>query len=1349
MRTIMKKTGISSIILACSLLLSVIGQDVEIAELIPWTFNVSSSSSTTERGHHDHGLTISTRHRSTATVISTRVVATDTCFRKAKCSGTGGRRSKIPGHSLKLVFLATCSTFTRNLYLGIKIPGAVAVAVDKVNNDHLLPQNYTLHYEVHDTSSKLLRSVGLVCQEAHIDEVGLIIGPDHAQCNVEAIVAASNNKPLFSYACDEDKAAHNRNFLRINPTQRTVRKKTINLLVERKWKKFLILFTPTQNTKAEQLHRDAKTEGLDPLDIRGPVNDMTQIVAAFQETKSSTRIYVILSHNLMLSRFLVAMSVAGLLQFDPPRYMLIFLENQGQGDYRNQWRSYIRGNLWSTSAFNHEMQRELLQQFSGSLLVVRGRYPSKEDYGDFMTQVANRNKLPPFCVPIGRKNRAKQMPYLATAYLYDAIILYAKSVRELYEKTSAQNSSVTVRDIARNGTGIVDHLRNSNYSSILGYNTSLHENEGSQDIYGIYAFYYCHECSHIRRSISNNSEGSVNNTLPSPSSSSRVRRASDRGPAHNRKGISCIDNSSNDAQNDATSGDQTIVACLIDIEKNHARQLRELIYTIVDEPECGFDGEKCNDNDSKMRTIMLAFIIFGLPLPVIVMLQYKIWNAERMIMGLQWRISKNEIECISSRTRGSTRSLVQTNSNGGYFYSRVGIYQGSVVCLKQCSFGEGKIKFSRKLKKDICEIRDLKHRNLCAFLGICMQDDTALLVTEYRDRGSLHDVLNSEYTCLDEAFISSLIQDLLKGMSYLHENYGAHGRLTATNCVVTSRWTLQITDYGLNKFRYADAAAAEDCFKVLYNSLYRAPELLREPPSAPGTKEGDVYSLGIILHETVAGSGPFSLYHSQPDAQHIQDIEEVLRRVKRGSTTGEPLMRPNITELIEKPLGSNKKFLNLLRECWAEDVTHRPTFKAIVTFFPKLTEQQRSGNLMDHLVSMMEKYSSKLEKTIESRTFELQKEKILTEELLYSMLPRPVAQSLKHGIGVEPQSYDKVTIYFSDIVGFTSLSSDSTPMQIVTFLDDLYRMFDQIIKGYDVYKVETIGDAYMVVSGLPEKNELRHAGEIASMSLELIDKTQNEFKIAHRPQQLLELRVGLHTGPVMAGVVGLSMPRYCLFGDTVNTAARMESNGAANRIHISSACRTALEDLGGYVMETRGVVEMKGKGQQITHWLNNATHKAIKRRKTIRESMAPLLQKPGEYQRMSQSSFRLSYTDDSEPAVPRRCDPPMSLSERQRFMLDRERCASISSLKSEVMVLTRSGGQRGLTALCSAGSLDKLPPSLLRRNLNNRNGAGGVGTAMMEKRMSQSLTRRPTPPHHRSSALRLSHPPSPLVESDL
>lgn len=167
----------------------------------------------------------------------------------------------------------------------------------------------------------------------------------------------------------------------------------------------------------------------------------------------------------------------------------------------------------------------------------------------------------------------------------------------------------------------------------------------------------------------------------------------------------------------------------------------------------------------------------------------------------------------------------------------------------------------------------------------------------------------------------------------------------------------------------------------------------------------------------------------------------------------------------------------------------------------------RKPNIFDNMLAIMEIYASNLEVLVKERTNELLSEKKKTEMLLLRMLPKSVADQLKIGETVDPESFDCVTIYFSDIVGFTRIASESTPMQVVDLLNDLYTCFDSIIEHYDVYKVETSGDAYMVVSGLPQGNGNRHAGEIASMALHLLSEIQH-FEIRHRSGERLQLRIG-------------------------------------------------------------------------------------------------------------------------------------------------------------------------------------------------------------------------------------------------
>lgn len=236
--------------------------------------------------------------------------------------------------------------------------------------------------------------------------------------------------------------------------------------------------------------------------------------------------------------------------------------------------------------------------------------------------------------------------------------------------------------------------------------------------------------------------------------------------------------------------------------------------------------------------------------------------------------------------------------------------------------------------------------------------------------------------------------------------------------------------------------------------------------------------------------------------------------------------------------------------------------------------------LMRNAVGTIQMYAANLAQ----KARELKREKRKSDTLLFQMLPPSVAQQLKQTQQVPAEYYEAVTVYFSDIVGFTEIAAENTPLEVVTFLNSIYKLFDARIECYDVYKVETIGDSYMVASGLPVRNGDKHVSEIATMALDLL-AASSVFQVPKRPGERLQIRSGVHTGPVVAGIVGTKMPRYCLFGDTVNTASRMESTGEALRIHISLEMKKALDAVGGFRIEHRGLVDVKGKGSMDTYWL--------------------------------------------------------------------------------------------------------------------------------------------------------------------
>jgi guanylate cyclase len=202
-----------------------------------------------------------------------------------------------------------------------------------------------------------------------------------------------------------------------------------------------------------------------------------------------------------------------------------------------------------------------------------------------------------------------------------------------------------------------------------------------------------------------------------------------------------------------------------------------------------------------------------------------------------------------------------------------------------------------------------------------------------------------------------------------------------------------------------------------------------------------------------------------------------------------------------------------------------------------------------------------------------------SDDLLLNILPQPVADRLKAGEGVIADRVEHVSVLFADLVDSTPLSESLTPTDLVEFLNEVFTRFDDLADELGVEKIKTIGDAYMVVGGLPEERE-DHLEAIAEMALRMREELANHASSVGEPMQM---RYGIHTGPVVAGVIGRRKFSYDLWGDTVNTAARMESHGVPGKIHVTTAVRDALG--GAYDFETRGTIKIKGKGLQVTHFL--------------------------------------------------------------------------------------------------------------------------------------------------------------------
>ncbi|MGH0136949.1 UNVERIFIED_CONTAM: hypothetical protein FKN15_006882 [Acipenser sinensis] len=406
------------------------------------------------------------------------------------------------------------------------------------------------------------------------------------------------------------------------------------------------------------------------------------------------------------------------------------------------------------------------------------------------------------------------------------------------------------------------------------------------------------------------------------------------------------------------------------------------------------------------------------------------------IMSVPIGNSDSNASCITALS-SCTGAL---NTSRKQHFTQTGIYDARTVAIKKIK--KKTFSLTKTIRREVKQVRELDHPNLCKFFGGCIEVPNVAIVTEYCPKGSLNDVLLNEEIPL---------------------NWG--------------------------------------------------------------------FSYSIILLEIATRSDPVPAEDNSLECAWCPPLPEL------------------ITGKTENTCPCPSEYVELIRKCRAHNQAHRPTFEQIKKFLYKINPSKVSP--VDMMMNLMEKYSKHLEVLVAERTQDLMHEKQKTDRLLYSMLPKQVADDLRQGKPSQAQSYGSATVFFSDIVGFTQLSSTSTPYQVVEFLNKLYTTFDDIIDNYDVYKVETIGDAYMVVSGVPKENGILHASEIASMALDLVAVCKT-FRIPHKPNNQLQIRAGIHS---------------------------------ALKIQCSSGSYHLLEEIKGYVLTCRGTLQVKGKGDMVTYWL--------------------------------------------------------------------------------------------------------------------------------------------------------------------
>ncbi len=528
-------------------------------------------------------------------------------------------------------------------------------------------------------------------------------------------------------------------------------------------------------------------------------------------------------------------------------------------------------------------------------------------------------------------------------------------------------------------------------------------------------------------------------------------------------------------------------------------------------------------------TLMLVITILGVAL----FIYYQHHLRQKLVLQsiIDWQsiTFKSEYQTFSNITLGNIdRNTDQIN--------QVGEYKGGSIVLEKL------IDVSNFNEKDFYKYLGLMkiiiHDNLVVFIGISAKVPEVYSILRHMQRGSLYDLISASEGNLMKDFKVSFVTDILAGMEYLHQSpIGCHGNLTSKQCLIDSKWAIKIKGYGLeyvNKYHTINVKSNEEL-------LWTAPESLRYD-GLHITKQADVYSFGILMQEILLETEPY-------DFKNMYKNPDVIITKVRAKC--EPPFRPQILENTYLP-----GWTSLMMKCWDEDEQTRPDFKQIISIFLDIIPR-RSLNLTDNMIKRLEKHTRVLEDTVIQRMTEIEAEKDRMEIILCELLPKDVASKLTQGKLVKPEFYECVTLFFSDIVGFTAVCTGLTPLEVVHMLNEMYTLFDDISQTFEVYKVATIGDAYVVASGVPHTNGIQHAVEICTMAVEVLVAIQ-AFAIPGHPGQHLRLRIGIHSGACVAAVVGIKMPRYLLFGDTIDITEFMESSGQPMRIHISETTKDIL-----------------------------------------------------------------------------------------------------------------------------------------------------------------------------------------------
>jgi guanylate cyclase len=445
-----------------------------------------------------------------------------------------------------------------------------------------------------------------------------------------------------------------------------------------------------------------------------------------------------------------------------------------------------------------------------------------------------------------------------------------------------------------------------------------------------------------------------------------------------------------------------------------------------------------------------------------------------------------------------------------------------------------------KLRNDVKNLARLRHPCLTTVIGAVIMGNGHFteirIVMELTEFGSLWDLLHNDMYPIRSREALRFLQDVSKGMHFLHDEIPpcVHGDLKSSNILIDRNFSAKISDFCLHFNISLSYWAAPECFVCKTASVM-----------------ADVYSFGVVVYEVLTRKVPYE----------GENMELVYEQLVHG------------TQVLVAPQGSSAEISVLMNECLNHSPTNRPPF----------SELSRRLHALD---------VSQMISTAFAPEEQLQSSEILghqSMQIMRNLFPPHIADALMRGEKVPPERQDMVTMYFSDIVGFTTIASKLTPEQVSDLLDRFFSRLDTLAESMGIYKIETIGDAYLCATNVLRMEAATHAVVMAQFAVATqLAASETLVDLNDTMKGHVNIRVGLSSGPCMASVVGQRNPKYTLFGDTINIASRMESSSHPGYIQCSK--RTAdlvrQQDVGKEIrLVRRGFVVVKGKGEMETFWI--------------------------------------------------------------------------------------------------------------------------------------------------------------------